>query len=131
MITVIARWEDSQMPPEVEWQLWRQLRGAFDIKRLIFTSIAPGMENYHLEQYQTIEEALAVVEGTRVFLEPTGSKGMFDIPQNDIVLITGNTSQDNLIYAKPDETYAIKSKTRTHLYPSEATAIALAVRHGQ
>jgi hypothetical protein len=131
MLTVIARWEEAQMPAEVEWQLWRQLRGAFKINRLIFTPVAPGMEAYHVEQFATMEEALASTNSERVFLEPTGSKGMFDIPQSDIVLITGNTNTNNLAYADDDETYSIKSVARTHLYPSEAAAIALAIRCGQ
>lgn len=131
MITVVARWEQTQMPPEVEWQLWRQLRGAFEIDRLVFVPERPEMKAYHVDQYSTMEEALASTVGQRVFLEPTGTKGMHDIPEGDIVLITGNTDNDNLQFAKEDETYKIKSPRRTHLYPSEAAAIALAVRYGQ
>ena len=119
------------MPPIVEWQLWRQLRGAFKINRLIFTPIAPDMESYHLIQFATMEEALASAEGERVFLEPTGTKGMGELPQGDIVLITGNTNKNNLAYASTGETYSIKSDASTHLYPSEAAAIALAIRYGQ
>ena len=130
MITIIARWEESQMPPMVEWQLWRQLRGAFKINRLIFVPVLLP-DNYHVEQFDTMGEALDAAVGQRVFLEPTGSKGMFDIPDGDIVLITGDTDSNNLAYAKADETYSIKSPQRTVLYPSEAAAIALAIRYGQ
>ena len=131
MITIVARWEEAQMPPQVEWQLWRQLRGAFKVSRLIFTPIKPEMEEYHLEQYDTMDEALGRTKGVRVFLEPKGTKGMHDIPKGDIVLITGDTVHDNLSYAKKGETYAIHSPAKTHLYPSEAAAIALAIRYGQ
>jgi len=131
MITIIARWEEAQLPPLIEWQLWRQLRGAFKVSRLIFTPVIPDTEDYHFEQYATMEEALAVAVGQRVFLESTGSKGMLDIPDGDIVLITGNTNHNNLEYAKADEMYKIKSNARTHLYPTEAAAIALAIRYGQ
>lgn len=131
MITVIARWEQSQMLPQYEYQLWRQLRGAFEVKRLIFVGIAPGMEDYHLEQYATMEEALDVTEGDRVFLEPTGYKGMTDIPQGDIILITGNTDKSNIEFANVNETYKIASPQQTVLYPTEAAAIALAIRYGQ
>lgn len=130
MITVIARWESEQLPPAAEYQLWRQLRGAFNL-RMIFVPVTPGMEAYHLEQYATMEEALASAEGDRVFLEPTGEKGMGDIPQGDIVLITGSTQDNNLAHAGPGETYKIRSPSSTHLYPSEAAAIALAIRYGQ
>jgi len=132
MITIIARWEDAQMPPEVEWQLWRQLRGAFRVNRLIFTPVNPEMVNYGFDQFNTMDEALeAAGTGDRVFLEPTGYKGMYDIPQGDIVLITGNTNHSNMEYANVNETYKVASPQRTHLYPSEAAAIALAVRYGQ
>ena len=131
MLTVIARWENSQMPPVVEWQLWRQLRGAFKINRLIFTPVMPEMADFHVDQFDTMDDALASAVGERVFLEQTGSKGMLDIPDGDIVLITGNTTTDNLAYANADETYRIKSPQRTKLYPSEAAAVALAIRYGQ
>jgi len=131
MITIIARWEDQQLLPEYEYQLWRQLRGAFQVQRLIFVPVTAGMEAYQLEQYATMEEALAVAVGERIFLEPTGTKGMGDIPAGDIVLITGNTDTNNLAHAQASETYKIKSVASTHLYPSEAAAIALAIRHGQ
>jgi hypothetical protein len=133
MITVIARWEDTQMPPEVEYQLWRQIKGAFEVDRIIFVPIAKGMENYHLEQYDTMEEALdAASTGRRVFLEPDGHYCIGgNIPQGDIVLITGNTNNNNKGYAKKEETYSITTPRRTHLYPTEAAAIALATRYGQ
>lgn len=136
------------MPATVEYQLWRQIRNAFKVNRIMFVPIAPGMEDYHLEQYATMEEALASTLApthahahaltrphapapTRVFLEPTGTKGMSDIPQGDIVLITGDTDHNNLAFAQEDETYKIKSPQKTALYPSEAAAIALAIRYGQ
>ena len=133
MITIIARWEEVQMLPQYEYQLWRQISGAFLVQRIIYTGIAPGMEAYQLEQYATIEEALDVTvnDGDRVFLEPTGTKGLLDIPTGDIVLITGNTNKNNLAHAQAGETYKIKSPQRTVLYPTEAVAIALAIRYGQ
>jgi hypothetical protein len=132
MITIIANWEQAQMPPTVEYQLWRQLKGAFKVQRIMYVPITPGMDDYHLEQHATMEDALAAAgDGERVFLEPTGTKGMLDIPSGDIVLITGNTDANNLAYAEAGETYEIKSPQRTALYPTEAAAIALAIRHGQ
>ena len=132
MLTTIARWEESQFSPVVEWQLWRQLRGAFKINRLIFVPIMPEMFEFHVDQYDTMAYALMQAgKGERVFLESTGAKGMLDIPKGDIVLITGNTGSSNLEHAAVNETYAIKSPQRTHLYPTEAAAIALAIRYGQ
>ena len=131
MITIIARWEQQQMPPQVEYQLWRQLRGAFKIDRLIFTPVLPQMFDYHVDQFDTMEEALASTMDELVFLEPTATNGLLDMPQGDIVLILGNTSKNNLAYAKTEETYSIQTPQRTHLYPSEAAAIALSIRYGQ
>ncbi len=131
MITIVARWEQSQMSPTVEWQLWRQLRGAFKINRMIFMPVMSEMADFHVDQFDTMAEALDDVVGERAFLEPTGYNNMSDLPQGDIVLIFGNTSQHNMEHANVNETYRINSPQRTHLYPTEAAAIALAIRYGQ
>lgn len=119
------------MLPQYEYQLWRQLKNAFEVKRMIFVGIAAGMDDYHLEQYATMEDALEVAEGERVFLEPSGMNWLSEIPKGDIVLITGNTDHDNTRYATADEMYKIDSPQRSHLYPTDAAAIALAIRYGQ
>lgn len=118
------------MPPIVEWQLWRQLRGAFKIDRLIFTPVLLD-KAYHVDQVDTMEEALDSAEGQRVFLESSGRQSVSAIPKGDIVMILGNTDHDNTKYALFDETYRINSPQRTALYPTEAAAIALAIRYGQ
>ena len=119
------------MPPQVEWQMWRQLRGAFRIKRLVLVPRVPEFDNYSFDQYDTMEEALASCEGERVFLEPNGAKTLSELPQGDIVLVCGNTAMNNMVHAEPNETYTIKSPQRTHLYGTNAAAIALAIRYGQ
>lgn len=132
MITIVTRWENSQMPEQVEWQLWRQLRGAFKINRIIFVPHVPEMDMHRIEQYDTMEEALASCTGERVFLEPKGTKRMRDIPEGDIVMVFGDTPSDNLAYAQQGETYRIDAPSvRTHLYGVNAAAIALAIRYGQ
>ncbi|MGI9248715.1 MAG: hypothetical protein ACR2QI_06840 [Woeseiaceae bacterium] len=119
------------MPPETEWQLWRQLRGAFRINRFHMTPVVEGFKYGGVFQYETLEEALEAAEGDRVFLEPAGVNPVGDIPQGDIVLVTGNTEWDNKSYAKPEETYRINTPSKTVLYGSDAAAIALAIRYGQ
>lgn len=137
MLTVVSRWETSQLHPLEEWQLWRQLRGAFGIDRFV---MVPKQEDFDrvsiIDQFDTMEEALAFCEGRgeRVFLEPNGRKTMAEIPKGDIVLICGNTPQSNMMYAKIGEMYAISTKGETrhnHLYGPNAAAIALAIRLGQ
>ncbi len=133
MITIVARWEQSQMPPEVEWRMWRQLK-AFGINRFVFVPIADELRKIDIEQYATMEEALDnVPDGNRVFLEPTGNKGMNDLPprDKDVVFILGKSSTNNVKHAKDDETYRIKEPMMSDMYPTSAGAIALAFWYGQ
>ncbi len=129
MVTVVARWESSQMSADLEWRMWRQLRG-FGINRFVFTPIAPEHEGVNIEQYETMEEALAATAdaGVRVFLEPGGEKTMNDLPSrdNDIVIILGNTENSNAQFADADEMYKITGVGRVDMYPTSAAAIALA-----
>lgn len=124
MITVIYRPETNQIPPDVEARQWRQLKGAFRIKRII---AVPG-------DFPTMRQALDSAEGERVFLEPTGERTVAWIPEGPIVLVIGNTAENNLAYASDDETYRIEtegSDDHNHLYGVNAAAIALAIRYGQ
>ena len=135
MLTVVSRWESTQLHPLEEWQLWRQLRGAFGIDRFVMIPKQDGFDQISIiDQYDTMEEALASVEGQRVFLEPTAVLDLGDMPNGDIVLICGSTERDNLQYAAPGETYRIHTKgedRHNHLYAPNAAAIALAIRLGQ
>lgn len=119
------------MPPEVEWQLWRQLRGAFRIDRFHMVPVVEDFVRGGVFQFDTMEQALEATEGSRVFLEPTGQNSVGDIPGSDIVLVCGNTECDNMSLAKPEETYRINTPKKTVLYGSDAAAIALAIRYGQ
>lgn len=129
MITVVARWDEKQIPCNIEWQLYRQLRGAFKVDRFVFVPINPTMMNHGgVHQFETMDEALENCTGKRVFLEPTGKKELCDIPSGDIVLIIGNTDENNLKYSSESETYKIKTTGATELYGSNAAAIALSYR---
>lgn len=124
MLTVIYRPETNQLPPDVEAKIWRQIKGAFRIQKLI---AVPG-------DFDTMRQALDAVQGERVFLEPSGERTVAWIPEGDIVLVIGNTAENNLAYAAADETYRIATEgtaDHNHLYGSNAAAIALAIRYGQ
>jgi hypothetical protein len=125
VLTVIYRQEVTQMSPQVEAKLWRQLRGAFGINQLIEV---PG-------DFATVEEALENSPGARVFLEPKGVHSLAAMPPDgDLVLIVGNTAENNLSLARPSETYYIATngtENHNHLYGVNAAAIALAIRYGQ
>lgn len=125
------------MPFEIEWRMWRQLRGAFEINELIF--VGEAHDGYTFRQAPTMKEALAVLppDCQRVFLEPSGQNHLNDLArisslrEGDIALIVGNTEQANLHHAEPHETYRIYTPGRTVLYGTNAVAIALAIRAGQ
>ena len=134
MITICARWETAQMPANIEWQLWRQIRGAFRVQRIVFVPVLEEMKEYYVDQCETMEEALASCEGHRYFLEPKGESGLSVLlPQReDIVLVLGDTNQNNLSHVTSDDhTVRIKTPQRTHLYGVSAAAIALAYWVGQ
>lgn len=130
MITVIARWDTSQIAPDCEFKIYRHLKGAYGVDRLVFVPIDPAMEAVGKEQYATIEDALAACTGQRVFLEPTGENDVGDIPAGDIVLVVGNTQMHNLLVSRPEERYRIDTPSSTEMFGVNAVAIALATRHG-
>lgn len=135
MITVVARWDIAQMEPELEWRMWRQLIGFFGVEKVFAVPRIESMEgNGRLRQFDTMTEALlSLPQGTqRCFLEPTGYNALSALPTGDIALIIGNTNQHNLEHARIDETYVIYGESmNTHLYGTDAAAIAMAVRYGQ
>jgi len=136
MITIVSRWESTQLSPMQEWQLWRQMRGAFGITRFKFVPVMEEMNSTDIDQYETMEEALASLpeDTARCFLEPSGYNPISKMPQGDIALILGNTPQDNMSHANVNETYIIYTAGSTehnHLYAPNAAAIALALRYGQ
>lgn len=131
MITVVARWEETQLPSEYEFKMWRQLK-AFGITRFIFT---PILLDNGIEEYATMSECLDALspEVSRCFLEPTGIKGMkeFSEVRGPIALILGSTTNSNMSLARLEETYRINEPTKSEMYPVSAAAIALAIRYGQ
>jgi len=128
MITIVTRWETHQMPAELEWRMWHQLRGAFKIDRFVFVPIVDELSGIAIDQFATMEEALESCEGQLVFLEPTGGKTVSEIPAGDIVLVLGNSGRNNLKHAAEDETYRIAYAGPSCLYGTNAAAIALAYR---
>lgn len=118
MITIITRYEDTQMPRELESRMWRQLKGAFATERPVF-----------VEDDAEMTEALANAPGRLIFLEPTGHNFVQDIPrEGDITLVLSNTAVNNLHFCKPEDAYRIDTPKKTHLYGINAAAIALAYR---
>lgn len=125
MITICTRWESSQMSAEQEWRMWRQLKGAFHIQRFVFTPIVQEMTSCPLEQFATMEEAIASCQGELVFLEPKGEKRLSDIPKvDDLTLVLSNTQLSNETLSNGNS-YRINTPGKTDLYGINAAAIAL------
>lgn len=119
------------MPAELEYRMWRQLKGAFNVDRLVLTPQVPDFNRGIIDQYATMEEALASCQGHRVFLEPQGSDDLHDIPwhKDDIVLVLGSTEHGNLHLVRPDDYQVqIQYPGPSDLYGINAAAIALAFR---
>lgn len=103
------------MPRDVDRQMWRQLKGAFGVKKFVF-----------VESEDDMGAAIRESQGKRVFLEPSGQRTVNEIPQGDIVMVLGNSAMNNLAYATPEETYRIDCVSQpTHLYGICAASIAL------
>lgn len=117
MITIITRWEDKQMPRDLEQRMWRQIKGAFEVNQLVF-----------VEGEDQMGDAIRASQGQRVFLEPRGQRSVKEIPKGDIVLVLGNTAMNNLKFANAGETYRIDTPGPTDMYGTNAAAIALAMR---
>lgn len=133
MTTIITRWDNTQMEPDVEFRMWKALAGSFDINSIIFTPIlsglgTPGVDG-RIRQVETMEEALeSIGDLQRCFLEPMGERDVSDLPAGDVALIFGNTNESNLLLAGPGETYRIDAPgKRPHLYGTNAAAVALYV----
>lgn len=135
MITIITRWDAAQLDPEVEWQMWRQLIGFFNVHKVFAVPRIESMEGKgKLRQFDSMMEALLSLpqDTARCFLEPKGYNALSALPTGDIALIIGNTNQHNLEHARVEETYVIQGESMTtHLYGTDAAAIAMAVRYGQ
>lgn len=127
MITVITRWESTQMDSHLEHRMWRQLKGAYTEGdsvnfRLIYV---PVIDHMSVEQYDTMEEALTHASGQLCFLEPDGERCISELNEDDITIIIGNTEHSNREYATPENAYQIKTPKSTDLYGINAGAIAL------
>jgi hypothetical protein len=132
MITVIALWERTQLEPELELSMWRQLKGAFKQGdssgfQLVLVPILDEMRNRSVVQCETIDEALQYAQGPVCFLEPTGKKNMVDLaalPGVDLTIVLGNACRSNINLAG-DRAYRIDTPQPTDLYGINAAAIAL------
>lgn len=103
MINIIARWEntwfDYEYGKNADLQIWQLVCDSFKVDRMIFIPKIVGGE-----EYDSIEEALAMVSGIKVFLEMPQRAIEIDrepiylrdfVHPENAVYIFGNTSTDN------------------------------------
>jgi hypothetical protein len=110
MRSAIVRLETSWLDADVEAFMYRQLFEAFGVHKAIFVT-NKILKRKRYAQVGSVEAALNLVEGRRIFLEPTGAKTISDIPnEKDLVFIVGNTQMSNAHLAEEDEMYRVKMR---------------------
>ena len=121
------------MSEDLEMRMLRQLKGAYQIDRILMTPIVESMKTRaNVEQFNTMEEALETCNGLIVFLEHKGKTALTDLPKtNDVTFVTGNAYHSNMHLAEGHITCKIKSAKPTDMFAVNAIAIALAYWYGQ
>lgn len=126
MTTIVGFWEYGWLDPKIELFMFRQLCAAYNVDRLI---MIPTMlsKRTSVDQYDTIEEALATCEGEVVLLEPTGDVNLdeFNHPK-DAVYIFGKAMISN----KNQQGVKVRINTpaKTDMFAVNAAAIVLESR---
>lgn len=126
MITLVGRWEKDWLEYRVELFIWKQLCAAFKVDRLIMVG-KTGNPRITIDQYDTMEDALASCSGTFVFLEPKGDINLSDFTHpTDAIYVFGNAMNHNLQY--DGSKVRINTPTTTDMFAFNAAAIVLADR---
>lgn len=136
MVTIITRretgWFDSEGGQNTEKNIWEQICLAYEVDRLI---MIPKFEETTLEQYDTIEEALDSVKGTKVFVEKKNR--MEEIEREPVFLedfkhpdeavyIFGNGAIDNSRWIKDkDLILSIDTPKEAHMFGISIAPIIL------
>ncbi len=107
MITVVGMWEpgfsDEQM--FMEWRMWKQTIEAFAVDRWLMVGQGPSKCG-RFEPYESMNEALALTRGKRIFLIPNwGCSLPRDYPP-EVVYIFGNTSENLKRYIREEDSVA-------------------------
>lgn len=126
MITLVGRWEDGWLDPKVELFMFRQLKGAFKFDRLVMVPKLLGPRT-NVDQYDTMEEALASCDGKKVFLEPSGTTYLEDCPtEGNLVFVFGNALKCNQEHITEDDLKVrINTKGKTDMFAVNAASIVL------
>jgi len=132
-IAIAAIWDRTQVDPELELRIYRQVKGAFGVNELNMTPVAPWLEGGGATQFDTLQEAVdgsfAGAPCVRAFLCPSGDCNLEDIPVGDdpLVLVIGDTKTSPASLAGPgDFVVNLPAPFPVELYGVSAAAAALA-----
>jgi hypothetical protein len=96
MITIVGRFEDGWLSPDIEFFIWKQLGYAYKVDRIV---MVPKLleRRTSLDQYDTIEDAINSCDGEIVFMEQLGNVSLssFVHPKN-AVYVFGNASTNHM-----------------------------------
>lgn len=96
-ISIVIPWDYTQLEAPTEWNIWRQLRGAYGLNGFHVSPPMSMMNNVNVvTQYDTVAESLAGAgAGQKVFLRLGGTDSINTIPaSDDYVLIAGSTGEN-------------------------------------
>jgi hypothetical protein len=114
------------MDASLEWSMWRQLGGAFNVDKFVFTPEIPSVTSSKVIQVASMKEALNFATGELVFLEPWAEKDLAELPQlNNYTLVLSDTSQSNAKFCTPENSYRICTPNKTDMFGVNAASIAL------
>jgi len=129
MIELLVLWEDGWLPPDTEAFMWRQLRHAYDVDRIIAVpqSLSPTLS---VDQYDSMEAALAAVESTRVYLQPSATVegiNLLDYTHPEqACYIFGRSAENNLRFMREeDHVVTIYTPNPVDIFAVNAAAIVL------
>lgn len=95
MLTLAAYWDRTQVDPELEWRLWRQLRGAYNIGRFVLVPEVSHVAGISADFYPDMATALATCVGHKVFLRLGGTDTINSVPTDtDYTIVVGSTVEN-------------------------------------
>ena len=121
MITLIAIWEKGWLDNKTEHFIWKQLKYAYGVDRLVFVG-KPDDTRLGIEWFKTVEEAIKSTTGKLFILNPNAKKT--DVKkQENMVFLFGNAITSNA--GVEGEHIMIDTKNKTDMFAFNAAAIIL------
>lgn len=129
MIELLYLWERGWLDSATEGFIWKQLGAAFDVDRIMAAPLVTGGPG-KVEQFESVDQALATTTSRRVWLMPPGTHEGEDLATyrhpEDAVYIFGNASDDNLRHSSiADDLVSVYTARQVDVFGFNAAAIAL------